>query len=284
MTLPADFKFSQASLQDYQDCRRRFELRYLERLPWPAVQTEPYLESERIMQQGAAFHHLVQQHQIGLPVELLSAQIKDDELEDWWQRYLDSSPEFLLPRAEGHVRKYPERLLVTPLAGYTLLAKMDLLIIQPGRYLRIVDWKTSRRKPKRSWLASRLQTMVYRFMAVEAAGHLNDGEPVQADQVDILYWFTATPKEPEIFTYSQEQYLEDRQTLIRMIEEIAARQTGDFPLTPDEQRCRYCVYRSLCDRGIDAGGLDQWLSLGEESPDQLLESGLDFDQIAEIEF
>jgi len=34
--LPAPFTFSQSSLQDYYDCPRRFELRYLSRLIWPA--------------------------------------------------------------------------------------------------------------------------------------------------------------------------------------------------------------------------------------------------------
>ena len=39
--LPDDFHFSQGSLQDYVDCQRRFQLRYLMKLAWPAVDAEP---------------------------------------------------------------------------------------------------------------------------------------------------------------------------------------------------------------------------------------------------
>jgi hypothetical protein len=64
--IPLSFTFSQFSLQDYYDCPRRFQLRYIEQLKWPAVETEPVLENERHQQEGQLFHRMVQQHQIGL--------------------------------------------------------------------------------------------------------------------------------------------------------------------------------------------------------------------------
>ena len=70
--LPASFNFSQSSLQDYFDCPRRFQLRYIEHLIWPAVETEPVLENERRQQEGQLFHRMVQQHLVGLPVEKLT--------------------------------------------------------------------------------------------------------------------------------------------------------------------------------------------------------------------
>ena len=65
---------------------------------------------------------------------------------------------------------------------------------------------------------------------------------------------------------------------------IAASGPDDFPLTSDERRCKFCVYRSLCNRGVAAGSLEDWPGLTEEAPDLTLDTGLDFDQIAEIEF
>ena len=65
--LPEDFQFSQRSLQDYTDCQRRFQLRYLEQLAWPAVESEPLSDHERQMQAGAAFHRLVQRFLVGIP-------------------------------------------------------------------------------------------------------------------------------------------------------------------------------------------------------------------------
>ncbi len=67
------FSFSQSSLQDYVDCPRRFQLRYIEHLAWPAIETEPLLENERRLREGQQlFHRMVQQHLIGLPVEKLT--------------------------------------------------------------------------------------------------------------------------------------------------------------------------------------------------------------------
>lgn len=59
--LSSPFTFSQSSLQDYFDCPRRFELRYIDRLNWPAVEAEPALENERRLREGTYFHRLAQQ-------------------------------------------------------------------------------------------------------------------------------------------------------------------------------------------------------------------------------
>ena len=56
MPLPANFRFSQASLTDYLDCPRRFQLRYLLEQAWPAVESEPLLERERLAELGRRFH------------------------------------------------------------------------------------------------------------------------------------------------------------------------------------------------------------------------------------
>ena len=71
MPLPGNFHFSQNNLQDFVDCARRFELRHLLKLAWPAPQTEPVLQAEQDMLLGNQFHHLIHQHQIGLAAETL---------------------------------------------------------------------------------------------------------------------------------------------------------------------------------------------------------------------
>lgn len=55
MPLPDSFQFSQSSLQDYVDCPRRFELRYILHQKWPALQTQPVIEFEHHMEQGSGF-------------------------------------------------------------------------------------------------------------------------------------------------------------------------------------------------------------------------------------
>ncbi len=82
--LPAPFSFSQSSLQDYSDCARRFQLRYIDQLHWPAVESEPVVENERRMLEGQIFHRMVQQHLLGVPKEKLERMANSSNLQRWW--------------------------------------------------------------------------------------------------------------------------------------------------------------------------------------------------------
>ncbi|MCJ7584230.1 MAG: PD-(D/E)XK nuclease family protein, partial [Anaerolineales bacterium] len=115
------FTFSQSSLQDYADCPRRFQLRYIEQLAWPAVETEPAIENERHQQEGVLFHRLVQQHLIGLPAEKLARLANTPDLRRWWGNWQD----FRSLADLGSL--YPELTLSAPLGEHRLLAKYDLV-------------------------------------------------------------------------------------------------------------------------------------------------------------
>ena len=322
MTLPTDFQFSQASLQDYVDCPRRFQLRYIQRLAWPAVEAEPALENERHLQQGAAFHRLVHQHLLGLSPERLSSTITDEDLSRWWHNYLEGAPAALAEL------RYPEVVLSAPVSGHRLLAKYDLIALMgsgglgrsPSTTLRtgpspiekadfgeplglsvsteldevsgrrlsravILEWKTSRKRPRRKWLTERLQTRVYPYLLVRAGSHLvENGEwrPFQPEQIEMVYWFANFPEDSERFPYDAAQYDADGDYLTSLFEEIENLGENDFPLTTKERRCRYCSYRSLCRRGVRAGPFDEAESESEEDSDFGI--ALDFEQIAEIEY
>ncbi len=276
MTLPADFAFSQGSLQDYVDCRQRFRLRYVLRRVWPAVEAEPALENERHLQQGAIFHRLIHQHVLGLAPERLASTIADEDLGRWWRNYLAHAP----VGAAGS--RHPELLLSAPVGGHRLVARYDLIAVDPGQRAVIVDWKTSRQRPPRKWLAERLQTRVYPYLLVRAGSHLNGGRPFPPEQVEMIYWFADFPDEPERFPYDAARYQADGEYLTSLIGEIEALGDDDFALTTQQRRCRYCRYRSLCRRGIGAGALDEAEDDLEQGDD--LEIALDFEQIAEIEY
>ena len=70
MLLPDNFTFSQNNLQDYVDCKRRFLLRHVQKLEWPAIESEPVLEQEQLMLLGQQFHLMVQQKLSGIPEEI----------------------------------------------------------------------------------------------------------------------------------------------------------------------------------------------------------------------
>lgn len=283
MSLPQEFTFSQSSLQDYLDCPRRFQLRYLLKVSWPALQSEPVQEHERQMQQGQRFHRLVQQYFLGLPLELLSGQVKDNELALWWQSFLASVPDLLGISGETlpDARLLPESYLVMPFAGTRLAAKLDLLVDLTPEKVLILDWKTGRKRQRRDLLAEKVQTRLYPFLLAHAGAHLRQGSALQPEQIEMVYWYAGFPQQPERFTYDSSQLESDRADLSAWVNEIAGLEMEKFPLTAQVQRCKFCVYRSLCERGTQAG---DFLEAEDEFEPEAPELALDFEQIAEIEF
>jgi len=166
-----------------------------------------------------------------------------------------------------------------------LVAKYDLLAIGPGEAgLRavIIDWKTSRKRPPDNYLQGRLQSRVYPFLLVEAGAHLNQNTSILPEQVEMIYWFPAEPEKPYRFSYDQNAYQEDADFLKGLLVEIKNREEGEFPLTDDEKHCRFCNYRSYCDRGVEAGTLSEL----EDETSLEIDSAfdIDFSEIGEIEF
>ncbi|MBN1963911.1 MAG: PD-(D/E)XK nuclease family protein [Anaerolineae bacterium] len=245
--LPPGFEFSQASLQDYVDCKRRFQLKYLEGQPWPAVEVEPVLAREAYAEQGRRFHHLIERYYAGVPFEVLEASLGGNaDLRRWWRALL-AEPPLNLP--EG--LRLPEVRLSIPLAGQRLVAVFDLLAIDQGKRLVIVDWKTGRRLP-RQWFDGRLQSMVYPFVAVEAGARFFGG-PVDPARVTMVFWFADEAEQPHVFHYDADRHEANRAYLEGLLREVVAREGGVlWPLVGDEAVCGFCEYRSLCGRGVAA--------------------------------
>lgn len=281
MNLPAGFAFSQSNLQDYADCRRRFYLRYIQRLAWPAVQAEPALENEQHMRQGAAFHRLVQQYLSGVPSAALTALAHGADLSRWWANFLESAarlPGLELPLPAG-TRRFAELSLSAPLGGFRLAAKLDLLCLLPDGSALIYDWKTALQRPRRASLQARLQTLVYPYLLVSAAPNLL-GSALAPEKVGMIYWFAGQPDQPERFTYSAAAFQAAGAELERLVAGLLALPEAGFTLTEDERRCRFCTYRSLCARGERAGNL---AAAGEDyEADSLAGLELNFEDLPEV--
>lgn len=293
-------QFSQGSLQAYVDCQRLFQLRYLERLSWPAPEIEPSLENEHYLQRGSIFHNMAHQLFSGVPKERLAhLAAQDVRLNQWWINFID-----YYPIIDGYTL-YPEISLTTPIGEHRLVAKYDLIAVktspvhsinEPASFgvqgeienqaVFIFDWKTSRFRPKQSWQTARLQSRVYPYILVKAGAKLLGSQHLEPGRITMIYWFSKFPNQPMQFSYSKARFNEDEAFLLGVVEEINNIQSEEeLPKTTIIKRCQYCVYRSLCDRGVSAG------ILAEFDPDIMAEGSLDdlsldidFEQIAEIEF
>ena len=264
---------SQSSLQDYNDCPRRFELRYLEQLAYPAIETEPALENEKHQQEGEYFHRLAQQQLIGIPAEQVAKFANTENLQRWWDNFLPFSQTGLA----SLTRRHAETTLSAPLGKFRLVAKYDLIGFDHDK-VYIYDWKTYRKRPKNEWLAIRWQTRVYRALLVQAGKHFNGGKPIQPEQIEMIYWFPDFPNDPARFAYKADQFKRDWDALTKLADEIAT--ASSYPKTDEVSKCSYCPYRSYCNRGVRAG--DALEAELETEAEELFD--INFEQIGEIEF
>ena len=266
------------------DCAQRFKLRYLDRLSYPAAETEPTRENEKHQQEGEYFHRLLQQYFIGIPAEQIAKFANTGNLQRWWENFQNDKDLSGLREATKRGKEdrdltglFPEATLSAPLGGHRLLAKYDLIAIQNGKAI-IYDWKTYRKRPRNEWLAARMQTRVYRVLLVQAGAHLNNGQPFEPEQIEMIYWFADFPEEPARLPYTSAQFQRDRDTLLKLSEEVAT--ASSYPLTEDWQKCLFCTYRSYCERGIRAGDVEQ--AEAEREAEELFD--VNFEQIGEIAF
>lgn len=283
--IPANFMFSQSSLNDWETCPRRFAYKYLQRLSYPAPDTDSQLELEQHLERGDQFHHMIHQHLSGVPAEFLTTladditnRTDDPTLADWWRDYLTYGLQ------DVPAQRHAETVLTVPLAGDRLIAKFDLLAFSVGEYALIVDWKTNTNPVPRNLLERRLQTRVYRYVLTEAGAHYNGGQPLQPEQVIMRYWFANDPTGDYTFRYSRDQYKADKVYLSNLI--TSAANATEYPKVPEsarEQVCRFCLYRTRCWNDVRAVAFADY----DDDPQSDLDDtsfDIDFDQIGEIEF
>ena len=185
--IPQGFKYSQSSLTAFERCRRQFLLRYVERLAWPAPLTDQLDEWEAAAGRGRAFHQFVLQESLGMDVEDAVQRSHDPLLAAWWRNWREQPP--VVPT--GAV--FGETMLSVPLAGRRLVAKFDRVVLADDGRAWIFDWKTGRKKPEQAVYAQSWQTLVYRFVLVEAGTVLNEGRALAPDDVVLVYWHAQYP-------------------------------------------------------------------------------------------
>jgi CRISPR/Cas system-associated exonuclease Cas4 (RecB family) len=254
-------QLSQSALSSFARCRRRFYLRFVRRLEWPAPLTGSEQDWERSLRRGEELHLFIQQAALGMDVDDLVREAGDDQLARWW----DSVVEYPPPQPDGKIHTEIELMvpLGIPLGAHRLVARFDRLIVvdaEAGPRIHIVDWKTGKPMPasrlERSW-----QTTVYRFVAVEASAQLtSSGSQVPPAHIGFTYWQAEAPETPLRFAYDEAAHEAGRERITAAVGDIEQRLSDGedgFERTTDLEACRHCPYRSYCDRGRESPpGLD----------------------------
>lgn len=285
MKLPEEFTFSQGKLQDYIDCQRRFQLKYLLNHPWPAPLVNPIDDYELTTLVGQRFHQMIRQYLMGISQSRITQMIHDDKLNIWWENFLrlKSEPVEMEFIWQQNTENFPEITITAYIANLKVIAKYDLISITSDNKIIIVDWKSSVNIPTLTWLKERMQSKIYPYLLVEAGKFIHKGISIEPDAIEMIYWFANHPHQIQIFKYTSQQHLSNKHQITKLLEEIKSTQDNEFMLTTNINTCRFCVYRSLCGRGDLAGNLGD-LNIFSEASDEIIDPDLTIDDISEIAF
>ncbi len=198
-------RLSQGQLNLLQTCPPKFQQVYLDQLSSPVSP-----EQQEKQTWGSRFHLLMQQRELGLPIESLLKE--DKQLQHSITSLVRAVPEILQSGAETwrdaeHCRTFSFR-------GYLLTVVYDLLIAD-SKKAQILDWKTYLQPKNKAQLGKDWQTRLYLYVLAETLGYL-------PEQISMTYWFVKLPTEPQslTFTYSSSQHEKTRQDLTGLLTQL----------------------------------------------------------------
>lgn len=244
---------------------------------WPAAHSAPLLKFEKLTEMGSQFHHLCHQFFLGIDPDLIASTLTDEHILKLWRSFLPYG------RSLQPFPSFFEQILRIPFRDHFLVAKFDLIVQRADDDYLIIDWKTASQKPSRSILANRVQTILYPYIFQQAGGELFGRGEISPSEITMQYWYPLSASPEEIFSYSQAKHKEVSQKLIDLINQIDGWVESEtpFPLTDDHEHCKYCLYRSYCERGFLSSSVPAGAEVAQED---LSNVHFEMDLIKEIEF
>jgi len=231
---------SQGQLNLLETCPRKFQHVYFDQLGTPVSP-----EQQERLTWGSRFHLVMQQRELGLPVESLVEE--DAQLQHWVTALVDAASDVLTPNPQTF--RDSEHCRTLNFQGYLLTVIYDLLI-EDENSAQILDWKTYPQPKDRRRLAKDWQTRLYLFVLAETSDYL-------AAQMSMTYWFVKSQPRPQNlrFTYSEAQHEKTKQDLSKLLTQLTEwlqRYQEDgipFPqVVPSSAQCGDCTFRVRCQR------------------------------------
>jgi hypothetical protein len=233
-------RLSQGHLNLLERCPRQFQHTYLEQLNSPA---NPEHEEKQTL--GSRFHLLMQQRELGLPINsLLQA---DAQLQSWISAFANAAPEILTP-TDNQTFRESEHYRTLQVQDYLLTVIYDLLIAD-DQQAQILDWKTYPKPPDKRKLAQNWQTLLYMYVLAETSEYL-------PENISMTYWFVQTEGRPQNikFTYTNKQHQQTAKKLNQLLNNLTIwielyQQGQPFPQVFEGSKvCEYCQFATRCQR------------------------------------
>jgi len=257
-------RLSQGQLNLLESCPRKFQHIYLEQLGSPSTP-----EQQAHQAWGSRFHLLIQQRELGLPIDSLIAE--DAQMQRCVTSLLAAVPEIVVPASDtpGSPWRQSEHRRTCSVQGYPITVIYDLLVLEEHQ-AQILDWKTYPRPPQRSWLAHHWQTRLYPFVLAETSPYL-------PEQISLTYWFVQVQDDqtqallPQSLTFPYNSSLHEQtrqeltQLLLQLSDWLERYQQGEpFPQINEAiNRCEDCQFSGRCQRhstDLEVAPVADWLT------------------------
>ena len=243
-------RLSQGQLNLLETCPRKFQHTYFDQLSSLAT-----VDQQERLTWGTRFHLLMQQRELGLPIDLLEPD--DQPLYQSVQALIQVAPE-LFQDDPTHVRQSEHRRSLD-LNGYLLTVVYDLLILG-DRKAQILDWKTYPKPQNQRFLEKNWQTRLYPFVLAETTRYV-------PEDISMTYWFVQAQREGDrqptpqslTFAYSSAQHERNRTDLTHLLQNLTTwQQSQSFPQVEEQSGiCPPCPFTMRCQRITPTDDLNQ---------------------------
>ena len=194
-------RVSQTHLNLLTICPPRFQQVYLD-----CMGLLPDPQQEESMKWGSRFHLLMQQRELGLPIDSLLK--TDSELDRSISAVINAAPQILLKKAK--IWREAEHWRTLSVGKFLLTVIYDLLIAEINQ-ATILDWKTYRQPQDPYKLADDWQTRLYLYVLAETSEYV-------PEQIKMIYWFVKSGKPKSVtFSYSQLQHQQTEKDLADLL-------------------------------------------------------------------
>ena len=234
-------RLSQGHLNLLAACPRKFQHSYLEQLNTPL---DPKHEEYQIL--GSRFHLLMQQREMGLPINnLLQA---DPQLQNWMTDFSKIAPEIFITNIDNQTFRESEHYRTLQIGNYLLTVIYDLLIADQNQ-AQILDWKTYPQPPKSETLAQNWQTRLYMYVMAETSNYL-------LENISMTYWFVQSKGQTKKikFLYNEKEHQKTAEELDQLLNNLTKwikdyEYNISLPQIKESQKiCESCQYAVRCQR------------------------------------
>lgn len=234
-----NFRYSQNSINTYKSCPLKFKYKYIDRINWKYddIESRDYYES---LKMGTEFHLLCERYFKNIPLGINSnTSIK---FKNWIEKVKIKVPK----KEHKYLAEYEVRFNFNE---SIIQAKYDLIVIKEDE-IEIWDWKTENKKFNYKNIESRIQTVVYMFLAKEVITKLFNKE-IRTENIKMKYYQPEFDDEIVIL-YSDEKHNLNKNKIDFYLDAIKntkySNEDNDYKyeLEKNKKHCTYCEFNKLC--------------------------------------